>query len=712
MNQEETKKYHEEFIKIHDTLMNHLEFTVATPYTSEYPIQNLNQDPAFRFRINWLIGGELKPTGNPKLPYDNEYSLNPDIYELLIENPAEFKKLLEKVINSRFRGTYTDDEKKPTQKIIFTGLPTEKNLFTGQENADYIQISHIRPKDIDKGRYIKGIIKRKSNIKITTEEITRKCPNCEYTKTEEYTETEQINQNTNCPICKKQEGLTRRMKTISEKKLPIFTIELEEDPEETENQEIHRITIIMKETCARITTYEEIKIGDKIRIFGTPKLISKDKEKNMEIITFEALGIETINEKTKKNLVLTKENKEKIEEIKKNGSIIDYFSKKLYTNIQGNQQIKESIITQLVGNPQIKSGNKTTRGIIHQLIIGDAGSCKSTFLKLTQKYATKSRYCSGGGSSAVGLVAGVVKDEITGGWSAEAGALPLCHKSICLIDEIDKLNEEDIKKMHEALEQMQISIDKANIHITIPSETSVLGAGNPKYGNIDVNKEIYEQIDLPIPFINRFDLIWILIDKYDGENDKKIAEQIIKNLTNKNQEEEPVELFKQYITTAKNVKTTLNEELQTQIISWYDDIRKRMDGQGQQTMRLNARSIESLIRLTLAHARAELKETAEQEDFDWAKKTFIESIKYLAIDTITGTIDMQKLESGTSHSEREIIEIIMQTISQAPDKELTYQDIRRSIDEKIPDYTIDQLIEKMKTRGSIFSPRNGTYKLL
>lgn len=701
-SKEETKVFDEEWIGIHSILINHLENIVGTPYNIEYYKAQKENELTFKFKINWLISGEMKPTGNPKMPYDYEYGLNPDIYELLIRNPLLFRKNLEKAIRNRFKDTGDKEI-----RIIFNGFPQEQNPVTQKTNADYIRISHIRPKDIRKGKYLQGIIKRKSTIKIMTDEITRKCDVCGYEQTNEYDETQDINYRVNCPECYRQNKIIRNLKIIDEKKSPIFTIELEEDPEETDNQELHRINIIMKEAIANIITYEETKIGEKIRIFGLPRLIKKDKEKNMETIVFEALGVETNIEKTKMKTELTTENKKRIEEIK--GSKVKYFSENLFTNIQGLTKIKESIIVQLVGNPQIKSGNKITRGVLHMLIIGDTGSAKSTFLKLTEKYAIKVRYTTGGGSSACGLLGGVSKDELTGSWVAEAGAIPLCNKGICLIDEIDKINEDDIKKMHEAMEQCIVSIDKANIHTTLPAETSILGAGNPKYGNIDEYKEIYEQIELPIPFINRFDLIWILIDKYNQEQDKKIAQQIIFNLSGMEQKEEPVELFKQYITTAKNIQTKMSQELQEQIINWYEEIRRKTQNQEQKNMRLNARSIESLIRLTLAHARAEMKVIANQDDFDWAKNIFLESIRYISTDPITGNIDVTMMQTGISHSENQIINIILQAIANSPQKELTYQDIRNCIDTKVSDITLDKLLARMKKEGDIFESRNGIY---
>ncbi len=93
----------------------------------------------------------------------------------------------------------------------------------------------------------------------------------------------------------------------------------------------------------------------------------------------------------------------------------------------GHDRIKEGLLLMLLGgvHKTTPEGTNKLRGDINVCIVGDPGLSKSQFLKYIAAFLPRGVYTSGKSSSAAGLTASVMKDEETGDFTIEAGALML-----------------------------------------------------------------------------------------------------------------------------------------------------------------------------------------------------------------------------------------------------------------------------------------------
>jgi len=165
-----------------------------------------------------------------------------------------------------------------------------------------------------------------------------------------------------------------------------------------------------------------------------------------------------------------------------------YFINSIAPNTYGYEDIKSGIVLQLFEG--YRKDEEKDRWIIHILIIGDPGIGKSKILMEVSSLAPKGIYVSGAGATDVGLTASAVKDELTGKWAMEAGAIVLADNGVLCIDEFDKMRKTTMKTLNEPMEQLTVTTAKAGLVQTMTARTSLLAAANPKYSRFDRYKSI------------------------------------------------------------------------------------------------------------------------------------------------------------------------------------------------------------------------------
>ncbi|MBI2175928.1 AAA family ATPase [Candidatus Woesearchaeota archaeon] len=314
-----------------------------------------------------------------------------------------------------------------------------------------LMIRDIRSSHIGKLLVLEGIVRRKSDVRPQVVNTRFECPNCgNIISVLQLEATFKEPHRCGC-------GRKGNFRLLEKELVDAQSMVLEENPEMLEGgDQPKRIGIFLKEDLVSPISEKKTNPGSRVRLAGVLKDVPVVKHGTRSTsfdLHIDTNYLETIEEDFY-DIKISKEDEEAIIALAKDKQVYDKLIASIAPSIYGYEKVKESLLMQLMGGVQKKrSDGIISRGDMHILLVGDPGSGKSQLLKRISVIAPKGRYVSGGGVSGAGITAAVVKDEILGGWSLEAGALVLANNGICSIDEMDKMREEDTGAMHEALEQ-------------------------------------------------------------------------------------------------------------------------------------------------------------------------------------------------------------------------------------------------------------------
>ena len=642
----------------------------------------------------------------------NDLVLFPVIESHFNENPDQildaFSRAIKEILKERFPD-YAEKIKHDIRARI-ANFPVQRSL------------RQINSEIITKMTSVSGMVVRSSEVKPLAKEVTYKCLDKHISK---FTLLDgmSLNASVKCqtPNCK---HTSLAIIPEASRFIDFQILRLQELPEDLPPGQLpHYVNVSIKQDLV-----DYARPGDRIVLTGIVRIeqerisgVSKS-ESALYRLRMDGNNVEFIGGKGLKSSRRTEReeispDEEKIvKSLAKNPDIYDRLIASFAPHIKGHALFKEAILLLIVGSTQrvLTDGTKI-RGDINVFLVGDPGTAKSEMLKFCARIAPRGLYTSGRGSTAAGLTAAVVKDA-SGIFMLEAGAVVLGDQGLVCIDEFDKMRPEDRSALHEVMEQQSASIAKGGIVATLNARTSILAAANPMFGKYDIFKNIYENVNLPIPLLTRFDLVFIVRDIPSQEKDRNIAQHIISQHGFSGTDTASlidIDILTKYLSYAKRGEPALTKEAENLIMEFYLKMRNISGEDKENMITITPRQLEGLIRLATARARLLLKNKVEGEDADRAIYLFNEMLKNSGTDVNTGKVDIGVLQ-GRPKSEVSKLTMFMEILrslegepkSSVPEQEFVDELVKS---DKFSEEEARNYIRRMIRDASIYESKPGHY---
>jgi DNA helicase MCM8 len=414
-------------------------------------------------------------------------------------------------------------------------------------------------------------------------------------------------------------------------------------------------------------------------------------------------------------------------------------------HIYGNELVKFGILLALFGGSRrgiatsgSSSNSWSIRSDPHVLIVGDPGLGKSQLLNFASTVAPRAVYVCANTSTAVGLTATVQDGAL------EAGALVLADQGVCCIDEFDKIIGDGWRSLLDVMEQQTVNVAKAGVVCALPARTSILAAANPVGGHYNKDRNIVENLKMDAALLSRFDITFVLLDNPNADMDKVLSEHVLGDVNSKGgvyrnnalflsqapelipsslyQKLDPrreipnisPSLLRQYTSYARQkITPRMTEEAATVLQNAYLEMRRTR--QNDETLPVTTRHLESMIRLSEARAKMDLRTFVTIED----AAEVVELLKYSSIATTEsrgahGNTNKGRKGSGNSKSARvkNYVSELITISSRTGETEFTTEQLQALYNTmKIEQVSFRDLLDALNEHGYLLK-RASKYRLL
>lgn len=380
-----------------------------------------------------------------------------------------------------------------------------------------------------------------------------------------------------------------------------------------------------------------------VKITGIVREVPRSSKSRIYELIVQAINVEKLG--VEKSLInLTEEDVKNIKKVAKRGDIIDILADILIPPLLCDDAIvRKAILIQQIA-PYLEDIGK-----INILLVTEVGIDKTAILK---------RIGNIPGNNFINIAA-LKEEELATSYDKRSnilgkfytvcgGVIPRTLGVLC----IDDFNENNklSTKLSEAFERNVLTTNKGSFYC-VPAECSFLCACYPKtkFRKFDQKKSIIKQIGISSILLKNFDLIFPIRDIPDKDRDEEVAKYIFLKYINSDNEEiegydyvfvdvggEKIkidfEFLKKYVVYSRQITPKITDEVIEKISNWYDEMRKNHY--------ITAKQLNTVIKLSIAVARAKLKECVDEDDVKEAIDIIMHYLKQVVYNPKKGIIDV------------------------------------------------------------------------
>lgn len=367
-------------------------------------------------------------------------------------------------------------------------------------------------------------------------------------------------------------------------------------------------------------------------------------------------------------------------------------------HVVGLDEPKSGIVCQLLGGLSGDTGDKVMRGEQHVLLIGNPGTGKSQLLGYIPRLMERANYVNADQATRAGLVARAERDG--DGWVAVPGKVVLADTSVCAVDELNRMSQEDLDMLLESMESGKATITKAG-SAEFHARTAILAAANPRpgyYGNLR------ESVEISAALASRFALVYRVQNTPETRRELQRVMRTYYGLGERTSRGKlDTEDLARFIVLARRLRPLVTESAARMIEMHHDSL---MTGETTWTDRV----LEDLYRLSVAVARSRLSEEVTEAD----------AVKAIAIHSAgawgeADRFDIDVIATGIGHSQRERMRILLDVIDQfGKDGESATEDelVAAVAPFNVSESEAREGLKRLLDDGRVYTPSTGRYRVI